>query len=145
MHPRTYPMPPATCLTAPHALVQSPYFQWMPGMRTTTELRIDGTKLQARCNFYHEWYVVRPVRLEFRSSGKYGEDSPIFPKWTEDGLDLPDLTDAATVGCVLDILCRIESARAEVPAVAASIAVYGLTDPRAVNALVAAIVKAPAT
>ena len=69
---------------------------------------------------------------------------PIFAELTEVGLDLPDLTDAATVGCLLDILFQIESARPEAPAVVASIAAHDLTDLQTVRALVSAIVTAPA-
>ena len=129
-------IPTATMIANLTELVTSSRWRWEdnPGSLTLTGLRVDGASPEGRAvRWTTEWSETagRVVRVEHYSRPPDG------------GPDLPDVTDAATCGCLLATMYAAEAQHVTPSPVSVCLSQFGLTDSHTVDAIIAAILAAP--
>jgi len=107
-------------------VVASPLWRWMPGMLDDDGNRVVGDD---------ETAISLPQGADAdRDYWTLGFAATSGPRHF-----LPDLTDPATLGCILALYLDARPTLAAPDPVLTLVAVYGLRDPRTVEALVAAL------
>ena len=108
--------------------VACPGWRWRPGMRTLPDARGRVYRLRDHGGRCEPMLEAGPVLRQ---------PAPPESEW------LPDLTDPATLGCVLALWDESRPRRSTPCAVTVALGQHGLADPRTAAALIAALEAAP--
>lgn len=115
------------------------HWRWMPGMRADIRLaRVVAVDEDGRA------CASKEGKAMFVDPEDYVYSVWLAAEWLDDmGDALPDLTDPATLGCLLEIYDQTRKRRICPDVVYTFAAVYGLTHQKTIEALVAALEAAP--